>query len=153
VVPARSRSIALLAVALAAPAGCAPGRRAEAPPAPSSQRRPFEGAPAPPAATQPQKTAAVEVGLVSYYSKHLIGKKTASGERYDPNLLTAAHRRLPFGTMVEVRREDGRSVVVRINDRGPFVAGRVIDVSHRAAKQLDLFRAGTVKVEVRPIGR
>jgi rare lipoprotein A len=50
-----------------------------------------------------------------------------------------------------VRREDGRSVVVRINDRGPFVAGRVIDVSRRAAKQLDMFRAGTIKVQIRPI--
>jgi rare lipoprotein A len=91
------------------------------------------------------------VGFASYYGKSLNGHRTANGERYDPSLLTAAHRRLPFGTMVEVRREDGRSVVVRINDRGPFVAGRVIDVSRRAAKQLDMFRAGTIKVQIRPI--
>jgi rare lipoprotein A len=91
--------------------------------------------------------------LASYYGRSLIGHRTANGERYDPNLLTAAHPRLPFGTMVEVRREDGRSVVVRINDRGPFVAGRIIDLSHRAAKQLDMFRAGTIKVQIRPISR
>jgi rare lipoprotein A len=147
--PSRARTIASVALALAATGGCAPRRRAQAPKAaPGSQNEAL----APAAAPRPEPSAGVEVGFASYYSKRLVGRRTASGERYDPNLLTAAHRRLPFGTMVEVRRDDGRSVVVRINDRGPFVAGRVIDLSHRAAQALDMFRAGTVMVQIRPVG-
>jgi rare lipoprotein A len=83
----------------------------------------------------------------------LAGRPTASGERYDPSLLTAAHRRLPFGTLVEVRRRDGRrSVIVRINDRGPWVTGRVIDLSRRAAEALGIVHAGKAMVEIHPYG-
>ena len=86
-------------------------------------------------------------GLASYYSDKLAGNKTASGERYDPNAMTAAHRTLPFGTWVEVTRTGGRSVRVRITDRGPFGdEKRVIDLSKRAARELDMLRAGVVEI-------
>jgi rare lipoprotein A len=89
-----------------------------------------------------------ERGVASYYSNKLAGHKTASGERYDPKELTAAHKTLPFGTIVEVRRDDGRHVRVRINDRGPFVKGRVIDLSHKAAEEIGLVKDGVAKVTV-----
>jgi rare lipoprotein A len=94
-----------------------------------------------------------ETGLATYYASSLAGRRTASGERYDPSLLTAAHRQLPFGTLVEVRRRDGkRSVVVRINDRGPYGANRVIDLSRRAAEALGIVQAGKAVVEIHPYG-
>ena len=83
-------------------------------------------------------------GVASYYADEFHGRKTANGETYDMNQLTAAHRTLPFGTRVKVTsRETGRSVVVRINDRGPFKDDRVIDLSLAAAKQLGLIASGT----------
>jgi rare lipoprotein A len=95
-----------------------------------------------------------ETGLATYYASSLAGRRTASGERYDPSQLTAAHRRLPFGTLVEVRRRDGkRSVVVRINDRGPYSGpNRVIDLSRRAAEALGIVGAGKAMVEIHPYG-
>ena len=95
-----------------------------------------------------------ETGLATYYASSLAGRRTASGEKYDPSQLTAAHRRLPFGTLVEVRRRDGkRSVVVRINDRGPYAgANRVIDLSRRAAEALGSVHAGKAMVEIHPFG-
>lgn len=95
--------------------------------------------------------AAYERGLASYYASSLAGHRTASGERYDPAQLTAAHRRLPFGTRVEVRTVSGRAIVVRINDRGPFVSGRVIDLSRRAAEALGIVRSGVAEVELRVV--
>ncbi|MBX3205537.1 MAG: septal ring lytic transglycosylase RlpA family protein [Labilithrix sp.] len=95
-----------------------------------------------------------QVGLASWYGNAFAGKPTASGERFDPRLFTAAHRKLPFGTWVEVRRIDtGRAVRVRINDRGPNgrAAHRVIDLSRRAAEELDIIRAGVVRVELRVV--
>jgi rare lipoprotein A len=90
-----------------------------------------------------------EVGLATYYSNEFAGRKTASGEKYDPKKFTAAHRTLPFGTRVKVTRLDnGKSVVVRINDRGPFTKGRIIDLSLAAAKKIDMIRSGVVKVRV-----
>jgi rare lipoprotein A len=89
-----------------------------------------------------------EVGLASYYSDRLAGHRTASGERYDPGAFTAAHRTLRFGTLAIVGGADGRSVVVRITDRGPFVDGRIIDLSRRAAESLGMIRAGTLEVKV-----
>ena len=94
-----------------------------------------------------------EHGIASYYGKKLSGHKTASGERYDPDKLTAAHRTLPFGTIVEVTRTDGRTVRVRINDRGPFVKGRVIDLSRRAAEKIGLLRDGVADVTVSVVGQ
>lgn len=90
-----------------------------------------------------------EIGLASYYADRFHGRQTASGERYDRNAYTAAHRRLPFGTKVQVTRLDtGSSVEVRINDRGPFVTGRVIDLSYAAAKKLGMLRKGVASVRV-----
>jgi rare lipoprotein A len=86
-----------------------------------------------------------KVGLASFYSE---GSRTASGERLNPADLTAAHPSLPFGTRVRVTSVDtGRSVIVRVNDRGPFVRGRVLDVSYSAARQLDMTKQGVAKVK------
>lgn len=94
-------------------------------------------------------SAVAETGLASYYGSEFHGRRTASGEVYDENKLTAAHRTLPFGTRVRVTNlANGKSVVVRINDRGPFREGRIIDVSRRAARELDSIRAGVVRVRV-----
>ncbi len=106
---------------------------------------------------EPRTASAVEGGqrgLATYYADALAGHRTANGERYEPGALTAAHRTLPFGTIVEVTREDGRSVRVRINDRGPFgKSSRIIDLSRAAAAQLGMLRDGVVRVTVRVIGR
>jgi len=95
---------------------------------------------------------AAEQGDASFYSDRLAGNTTANGERYDPEALTAAHRTLRFGTRVEVRRENGARVVVCINDRGPFVGGRIIDLSRAAAEALGMIRAGVAPVTVRVLG-
>jgi len=90
-----------------------------------------------------------ETGYASYYSDKLNGHATASGEHYDASKYTAAHRTLPFGTKVKVTNlSNGKSVIVRINDRGPFVSGRIIDLSKAAAKQIDMVGAGVVKVTI-----
>jgi len=90
-----------------------------------------------------------EVGIASYYAEKYHGRTTASGETFDMNALTAAHRTLRFGTLVRVTQLDSnRSVIVRINDRGPFIDGRVIDLSRAAAEQLQITRAGLAKVKV-----
>jgi rare lipoprotein A len=91
------------------------------------------------------------IGVASYYGKEYQGKKTASGEIYDSNKMTAAHRTLPFGANVRVTDlSSSRSVVVRVNDRGPFARGRIIDLSLAAARKLGIIRAGkaTVKLEI-----
>lgn len=91
----------------------------------------------------------LEIGEASYYSDEFHGQRTASGERYRDRESTAAHRTLPFGTRVRVTNmENGRSVVVRITDRGPFRRGRVIDVSKRAARELGFLSQGTAKVRL-----
>lgn len=90
-----------------------------------------------------------EEGIASYYGDRYHGRQTASGERFDQRGLTAAHRTLPFGTRVRViHLDNGRETVVRINDRGPFVRGRVIDLSRRAAEELDMLRDGTAPVRI-----
>jgi rare lipoprotein A len=86
-------------------------------------------------------------GVASWYGPGFAGRKTASGERFDPSQYTAAHRTLPFGSKVRVTH-NGRSVVVRINDRGPFHGGRVIDLSQAAAEDLGIRRAGSGRVEL-----
>jgi rare lipoprotein A len=92
-------------------------------------------------------------GLASYYADKYQGRKTANGEIFDTAKLTAAHKTLPFGTRVRVTNLDnGRSVDVRINDRGPYVAGRVIDLSPAAARKLDMLRAGVVRVKLDILG-
>lgn len=95
------------------------------------------------------------VGKASYYADSLAGNATASGEPYDPVGMTAAHRDLPFGTVVDVTRLDNQATVrVRINDRGPFGdARRIIDLSRRAAETLGMIRAGVVDIELRVVSR
>ncbi|MDM8348239.1 septal ring lytic transglycosylase RlpA family protein [Pseudomonas sp. sp1636] len=92
-------------------------------------------------------------GQASYYGARHHGKKTASGERFDQHALTAAHRSLPFGSKVRVTNlRNDKSVVVRINDRGPYARGRIIDLSRQAAEQIDMLRAGVVPVRVQQLG-
>lgn len=87
-------------------------------------------------------------GIASYYGDDFQGKKTANGEIYDKNQLTAAHRTLPFNTRVRViNKKNGNTVVVRINDRGPFNNERIIDLSEKAAEMLDFIFDGTTEVE------
>jgi rare lipoprotein A len=106
-------------------------------------------APAPAPVAAPAATMAGMDGLAAYYSDRLNGRKTASGQVFDQQKLTAAHQTLPFGTMVKVTNtKNGRSVVVRINDRGPTQAGRVIDLSHAAASKLGMLRSGLVPVKL-----
>jgi len=91
------------------------------------------------------------VGYASWYGSNLHGMRTASGEKFDMNNFTAAHRDLDFGTRVKVyNMENGRSTIVRINDRGPFIKNRIIDLSHAAASDLGFLKSGTcmVKLEV-----
>ena len=96
-----------------------------------------------------KKVLAREKGIASWYGGKFHGRKTASGERYDMNKLTAAHRTLPFGTQVRVTNLDtGRNVVVRINDRFPAYKGRIIDVSRGTAKAIGLIGPGTGKVRL-----
>lgn len=91
----------------------------------------------------------IERGIASYYGRRWNGRKTANGEIFDCEKFTAAHKTLPFGTYVRVVRKDtGRSVVVRINDRGPFKNGRIIDLSSGAARHLDMLDEGLVVVEL-----
>ncbi|MCP4747759.1 MAG: septal ring lytic transglycosylase RlpA family protein [Desulfobacteraceae bacterium] len=93
-----------------------------------------------------------EVGVASYYSDPFHGRKTASGERYNQYAMTAAHQHLPFGTHVRVTNlQNGRWVIVRINDRGPFAKGRIIDLSYSAAKKLRIANKGTAKVRIEVI--
>jgi rare lipoprotein A len=118
----RARPAALLLALLALAAGCAGARRGGAP----NWR---------------------EEGLASWYGADFHGRRTANGERYNMYAMTAAHKTLPLGTNVTVtHRESGRSIRVRVNDRGPFVAGRVIDLSLAAAKALGSAEAGVVPV-------
>lgn len=92
------------------------------------------------------------VGVASYYAAKFQGRPTASGERFDNGKLTAAHRTLPFGTKVRVTNlENGRSVTVRVNDRGPFVKGRMIDLSYAAAQRLEMVRTGVARVRLEPV--
>lgn len=88
-------------------------------------------------------------GEASYYAGFHHGKKTASGERFNMHSLTAAHRTLPLGSKIKVTNlNNGKEVVVRVNDRGPYAKGRVIDVSLGAAKKLDMIKTGTTKVSI-----
>jgi rare lipoprotein A len=101
------------------------------------------------ASTNPAAQSVFQTGIASYYHSSLHGNTTANGEVYDENELTAAHRSLPFGTEIRVRNlENGKSVRLRVNDRGPFVSGRIVDVSYRAAQILDFVRQGLVDVTI-----
>ncbi len=94
-----------------------------------------------------------EKGVASWYGPGFEGRLTANGERFDSSQMTAAHKTLRFGTVVDVRRTDtGAEVRVRINDRGPFVAGRIIDLSRAAGEALDMLDSGVAPVEMRVVG-
>lgn len=93
-------------------------------------------------------------GVASWYGPGFHGNRSASGERFNQNAMTAAHRSLPFGTKVRVtNKRNGRSVIVRINDRGPFTGGRIIDLSAAAARVLGVFNTGTAPVQLEVIGK
>lgn len=95
----------------------------------------------------------VEEGLASWYGKDFHGRKTSNGEIYDMHAMTAAHKTLPMNVYVKVtNRSNGRSTVVRVNDRGPFVKGRIIDLSYSAAKELGVVGPGTAPVQVEALG-
>lgn len=90
-----------------------------------------------------------QVGVASWYGGKYHGRHTASGEKYNMRAMTAAHKTLPFGTRVRVYNLDnGKSTVVRINDRGPFVGGRIIDLSRAAAKEIGMVEAGLANVRI-----
>ncbi len=92
-------------------------------------------------------------GIASWYGPNFHGKKTSNGETYSMYAHTAAHKTLPMNTIVRVtNKENGKSTIVRINDRGPFVAGRIIDLSNSAAKDIDMVKKGTARVKVEVIG-
>ena len=91
----------------------------------------------------------VTEGKASFYSDQFHGRKTANGETFNTDKLTAAHPSLPFGTWVRVTNlRNGKDVIVRINDRGPFVKGRIIDLSTSAAKEIGLIKSGTARVKL-----
>ena len=93
-------------------------------------------------------------GQATYYGSRSHGRKTASGETFNKNEMVCAHRTLPFGTRVRVtNKKNGRSVVVRVIDRGPFGKGKVIDLSPAAARQLDMIKAGVVPVHLEVVGK
>jgi len=97
----------------------------------------------------PRTSGLTEQGTASWYGPGFHGKLTASGEKFNQSAMTAAHKKYPFGTLVRVTNlRNGRSVEVRINDRGPFVKGRIIDLSQGAAKKIDMIQAGTVPVRL-----
>ena len=101
------------------------------------------------------EAVSVEYGIASYYAGRWIGRLTANGERYRAGDITAAHKKLPFNTRVRVTNlRNGKSVIVRINNRGPYIRGRIIDLSLVAAKRIDMIKNGIVRVKVevlRPI--
>jgi len=100
----------------------------------------------------PSAAGYVEQGIASWYGPDFHGGRTATGETYDMHAMTGAHPTLPLPTWVHVTNlENGKSVVVRLNDRGPFARGRIIDLSRSAAEALDMVRAGTARVEVRSL--
>lgn len=93
-------------------------------------------------------------GVASYYGRRFHGRRTANGERFNMRAMTAAHKTLPFGSLVKVTNpRNGRSVTVRINDRGPFIRGRVIDLSRAAAEEIGMIRRGHARVDMELVAR
>jgi rare lipoprotein A len=144
-VPALALGLAAAVVAGGVVLGCAGHAEARRPPRASSAGRPARGA------------DAVETGHASYYGPKFDGRRTASGERYDPRKLTAAHKSLPLGTWIRVTRTsggaDGPSIDVRVNDRCGCTHGRVVDLSQAAAQHLHMLNAGVVPVRIEVLHR
>lgn len=142
----RGLRVRLAVAALLAASACAHGPSR----APEPERAPPR---APPAREREQEPGASrgEVGLASFYSRRHHGRRTASGARFDMHALTCAHRTAPFGARLRVTDlESGRSVVVIVNDRGPFKRGRVVDLSLAAARKLGMVSRGVARVRVEP---
>jgi rare lipoprotein A len=135
-------------------AACAHGPRGSETARLPASERPQEGTPREePREIQPAEPetepSPIGEGMASYYGESFRGRTTASGERFDPDTLTAAHRTLPFGTCLRVENPaTGRSVRVRVNDRGPYAKGRIIDLSESAARLLDLVQKGVARVRL-----
>jgi len=123
----------------------------------AQQPIPTTTAPAPPTprpTPEPVEEGWTEKGIASWYGEPYHGRRTASGEIYDMYELTAAHKTLAFGSIIKVtRRDTGADVKVRVNDRGPFIEGRIIDLSYAAAKKIDLDVDGVAPVKIKVVGR
>lgn len=133
--------VATFLAVLALQAGCAPVTQ------PAANEAARQRAQASPGLAQSLGLPAV--GAASWYGPGFAGRRTANGEIFDPSQLTAAHRSLPFGTQLRViNLDNGRSVTVRINDRGPFVRGRIIDLSRAAAERIGMVGSGTAQVRL-----
>lgn len=118
-------------------------------PPPATKPTPIPPTPTPPVQPAPGRLVFIEEGVASWYGVPFHGRRTSNGEIYDMNKLTAAHRTLPFDSMVRVTNlSNGRYADVRINDRGPFVEGRTIDLSLGAARALDMVAAGVARVRL-----
>ena len=135
-------------------AGCAASPRFATRSTPSSPKGDVRGETTKPAESKIPRNPSGKIlltleGVASYYADEFHGKQTSNGEIYDMNDLTAAHRTFPFGTKVRITNlENGKTVNVRVNDRGPFHEGRIIDLSLGAAKELDLVKTGTARVRI-----
>lgn len=139
-------------------AGCVSRPRYRTNPTPQAPSPKKPNTPAkPPAAPAQQETppkftsakGAYQIGLSSYYAHDFHGRPTASGEIFDMNGLSAAHRELPLGTIIRVTHMDnGRSIIVKVNDRGPFVENRILDLSLGAARKLDMIQEGVARVKI-----
>ena len=158
-----ARWIAALALAHLLAAGCAPNPvyRSQPGSPQTSARKAGDRDRKPPRVVRPKTPAhpvdpaaistdkAYQIGVASYYGKKFHRRETASGETFNMYKLTAAHRVLPLGTVVKVTHlENGRWVVVKVNDRGPFIEGRILDLSFAAALELEMVRAGTARVMI-----
>jgi rare lipoprotein A len=144
--PARRAARAAAVAALALAAACAHAPREEGPPRPPAE----PSGPSPRATERGPRRA--ETGVASFYAHRFHGRRTASGARYDMHALTCAHPTAPFGARLRVTDvETGRSVVVTVNDRGPFAGGRVVDLSLAAAKRLRMVERGLARVRVERI--
>ena len=144
-----------LCIAVLGVSACASTERmpASAPPVIAAESRQIV-AQVRPAVKTPASVAQVFIGEASWYGSRFHGRTTASGEPFDMNGMTAAHRSLPFGTRVRViNEESGQSVVVRVNDRGPFIGRRIIDLSRAAAEKIGLRNKGVGQVKVEVLGR
>lgn len=124
------------------------------PPTPGRDTAHRRKAAAQPPAVDETATPGKQHGNASFYAKHLDGRRTASGEAYDPGAMTAAHRTLPLGTKLKVvNPKNDRSVVVTVNDRGPMHKGRMLDVSSAAADQLGMKQSGVTRVETQVVAK
>ena len=137
--------VSILALALAAPSALPAQRTLDAAPAETAQTDAVDTG----TDLTPAPVIAEQTGIASWYGMHWQGRKTASGTRFDVRKLTAAHRTLPLNTIVRVTNLlNGATVEVLVNDRGPYVGARVIDLSEAAAKRLNMVRKGLVPVRI-----